>query len=380
MSSTQGKVIKTKAVVCWGIKEAITVETLDLDPPRAGEVRVKVAACGICHSDIHAFDGTASGFQIEYPFVAGHEGSGIVESVGEGVLTVEPGDHVLLLFQPYCGQCLFCVSPKTNFCAKEKPDATTMPDGTNRIKLNGKPIFPFCAGGCLSEYQVYPETRILKIDANVPLETACLISCAIGTGYGSVTKIAKVEPGSTAAIWGLGPIGLATASACKLAGCSKIIGIDINPNKFEVAKKFGVTDFIDAKKYTSTSRPIEGEIQSMTGGLGVDYAFECIGLAQTASDALNSVVPGYGKAIIVGIIGENIPVNPFNLISAKTLTGGLFGGFKGRHDLSPLVDLCSSGRINLSDFVTKTAKIENIHEAIEDLRKGRVLRTVILFE
>lgn len=377
MSPTRGKVIKTKAVVSWGPKEAVTVETLDLDPPRGGEVRVKVVACGLCHSDIHAFDGTASGFTLEYPMTAGHEGSGIVESIGDGVLSVEPGDHVLLLFQPYCGKCLFCQSPKTNFCLAEKPDANTMPDGTNRLSLNGKEIHSFCAGGCLSEYQVYPESRILKIDPKVPLETACLVSCAIGTGYGTVTKIAKVEPGSTAAIWGLGPIGLATAKSCQLAGCSRIIGIDINPSKFELGSKFGVTDFINSQ--TETEKPIHQVIQSMTGGLGVDYAFECIGLPQTASDALNSVAPGYGKAIIVGIVGAPITIDPFNLLSAKTLTGGLFGGFKGRHDLGPLVDLCTAGKINLSDFVTKTTKIDNIHEAIEDLRKGRVLRTVILF-
>lgn len=380
MSPTQGRVLKTRAVVCWGPKDAITIETLDLDPPKAGEVRVKVVACGVCHSDIHAFDGTSAGLEVKFPFVGGHEGSGIVESIGEGVLSVEPGDHVLLIFQPYCGKCVFCVSPKTNFCASEKVDATTMPDGTNRNKLKGKEIFPLCGGGCMSEYQVYPETRILKIDPKVPLETACLISCAIGTGYGTVTKIAKVDPGSTSAIWGLGPIGLATAISCKLAGCSKIIGIDINPSKFDLAKKFGVTDFINSKTETSAEKPIETIIQSMTGGLGVDFAFECIGFASTASDALNSVVPGYGKAIIVGLVGEPIVINPFNLLSAKTLTGGLFGGFKGRHDLGPLVDLCDSGKINLSHFVTKTAKLDNIHEAIDDLKKGKVLRTVILFE
>lgn len=380
MFSTQGKVIKTKAVVCWGAKQAITIETLDLDPPRAGEVRVKVVSCGLCYSDIHAFDGTDFGFQLDYPMVGGHEGSAIVESVGEDVHSVKPGDHVLLVFQPYCGRCPSCVSPKTNYCSVERTDATTLTDGTNRTTLNGKRIFNLMAGGCLSEYQVYPETRILKIDPNVPLETACLISCAIGTGYGTVTKIAKVDPGSTAAIWGLGPIGLATVVPCKLAGCSKIIGIDINPSKLELAKKFGVTDVINSAAETSAEKPIDVLIQSMTAGIGVDYAFECIGKPTTASDALNSVAPGSGKAVIVGLVGQPIPIKSINLLCGKTLTGGLFGGLKGRHELGPLIEICSAGKINLSDFVTKTTKIENIHEAIEDLRKGRVLRTLILFD
>ena len=382
-SPTEGKVIKTRAIVCWGPLKAPTIEELYLDPPKSGEVRVKIASAGICHSDV-TFAKTKEtddyGLRYKFPSVMGHEGAGIVESVGPEVKSVKMGDHVLLMFVPYCGECVTCKNPDTNICiGPEVIDSVAMADGTTRMSLEGEPIYNCMGGGCFSEYQVLSETRIAKIDKNAPLDKVCLLSCGIGTGYGAAVKVAKVKKGSTVAVWGLGTIGLAAVVGAKDAGAVKIIGIDTNKNKFELAQKFGATATIDPND-KSDGLSVDDKIRKETNGLGVDYAFDCVGSHSVLYDAIISSA-GWGTIVAVGLIPNDIKVSFKHFLMGKKLTGCLYGGYKGRHDVSHLVDRYMSGKLDIvNECVSKKIRLDDVPDAIAALMKGEVLRSVVVFE
>lgn len=375
MSDTAGKVIKCRAAVAWEAKQPLSLETIEVDPPKAGEVRIKIVSTSLCHTDAYTLSGADP--EGKFPCILGHEGGGIVESIGEGVTSFKPGDHVVPLYTPQCGECKFCKSPKTNLCNKIRSTQGQglMPDGTTRFKCKGEQIFQFMGCSTFSEYSVVAEISLCKINSKAPLEKACLLGCGVSTGYGAPLNTAKVEPGSSCAIWGLGGVGLAVAVGCKAAGASRIIGIDINTKKFETAKKFGVTECINPKDY---EKPIQEVLIGMTDG-GLDYTFECIGNVETMRAALESCIRGWGTSVIIGVAasGKEISTRPFQLVTGRTWKGTAFGGWKSKDSVPKLVDLYLENKLPLDDFVTDVLPFEKINEGFERLHGGDCIRCVL---
>lgn len=375
MSDTAGKVIKCRAAVAWEAKQPLSLETIEVDPPEAGEVRIKIVSTSLCHTDAYTLSGADP--EGKFPCILGHEGGGIVESVGEGVTSFKPGDHVVPLYTPQCGECKFCKSPKTNLCNKIRSTQGQglMPDGTTRFKCKGEQIFHFMGCSTFSEYSVVAEISLCKINSKAPLDKACLLGCGVSTGYGAPLNTAKVEPGSSCAIWGLGGVGLAVAVGCKAAGASRIIGIDINTKKFETAKKFGVTECINPKDY---EKPIQEVLIGMTDG-GLDYTFECIGNVDTMRAALESCIRGWGTSVIIGVAasGKEISTRPFQLVTGRTWKGTAFGGWKSKDSVPKLVDLYLENKLPLDDFVTDVLPFEKINEGFERLHGGDCIRCVL---
>lgn len=369
--------IKSKAAVAWGPNEPLSIEEVDVMLPRKGEVLVKIIASGVCHTD--AF--TLSGEDPEgvFPAILGHEGGGIVEQVGEGVTSVQVGDHVIPLYTAECGVCKMCRSGKTNLCSavRETQGKGLMPDGTTRFYKDGEPIYHYMGCSTFSEYTVLPEISLAKVDADAPLEKVCLLGCGVTTGMGAVMNTAKVEEGSTVAVFGLGGIGLAAIIGAKMAKASRIIGIDINEDKFELAKKLGATDCINSKDY---DKPIQEVIVEMTDG-GVDYSFECIGNVDVMRSALECCHKGWGESVIIGVAGagQEISTRPFQLVTGRVWRGSAFGGVKGRTELPGYVDRYMQGDIPLNDFITHTMPLEDINDAFDLMHKGKSIRTVIHF-
>ena len=322
--------IKSKAAIAWGPNQPLVVEEVDVMLPRKGEVLVKVIASGVCHTD--AF--TLSGEDPEglFPVILGHEGGGIVEQIGEGVTSVSVGDHVIPLYTAECGVCKFCTSGKTNLCSavRETQGRGVMPDGTSRFYKDGQPIFHYMGCSTFSEYTVLPEISLAKVNKEAPLEEVCLLGCGVTTGMGAVLNTAKVEKGDNVAIFGLGGIGLSAIIGAKMAGANKIIGIDINESKFELAKQLGATDCINPKDH---DKPIQDVIVEMTDG-GVEYSFECIGNVDVMRSALECCHKGWGESVIVGVAGagKEISTRPFQLVTGRVWRGTAFGGVKGRSD------------------------------------------------
>lgn len=315
-TDTVGKVIKCRAAVAWEAKKPLTIETVEVAPPKAHEVRIKITATGVCHTDAYSLGGSdAEGV---FPVILGHEGAGIVESIGEGVTKFKPGDHVIPLYIPQCGECEYCKHPKTNLCQKVRitQGKGVMTDETSRFTCKGKPIYHFMGTSTFSEYTVVNDINLAKINDKAPLNKVCLLGCGIPTGYGAAINTAKVEPGSVCGIWGLGAVGLAVAMGCKAAGASKIYGIDINPAKFEVGKKFGVTDFVNPNDHKDT--PIQNVLVDMTNG-GFDFTFECIGNVNTMRSALEACHKGWGTSTIIGVAasGQEISTKPFQLVTGR---------------------------------------------------------------
>jgi len=376
-SNTAGKPIKCKAAVLPGPGEELVVEEVEVAPPKAGEVRVKVVACGVCHTDQSAANGVLQ--PISGPVILGHEGAGVVESVGEGVTSVQPGDHVIVLYMPYCGDCPLCKAQNTNFCAKAQLSFVTegLPtDGTSRFTWKGKKVQHFMLSSSFSQYTVTLETCVAKINPKAPLEKVCLLGCGIPTGYGAAINIAKVTAGSTCAIWGLGGVGLAVAMGAKAQGAKRIIGIDINPEKFEIAKKFGCTEFVNPKDH---DKPVPKVLQEMTGGLGVDFALECCGTVPTMNAAFDSASSAGGSTTIIGAAkySDLLTINPFSLLMGKTINGGAYGGYKGRRDIPGLVELYLKGDLLIDEFHTHTRSLDKINEAFQLLKEGKSIRTVL---
>ena len=371
------KPITCRAAVAWAAGEPLKIEQVEVAPPKPGEVRVKIIASGVCHTD--AF--TLSGDDPEgiFPAILGHEGGGIVESIGEGVTSVAVGDHVIPLYTPECGECKFCKSGKTNLCQKirETQGKGLMPDGTSRFSINGEPIYHYMGCSTFSEYTVLPEISLAKVNKTAPLEEVCLLGCGVTTGMGAVINTAKVQEGDTVAIFGMGGIGLSAVIGAAMAIASRIIAIDINESKFELAKQLGATDCINPKNF---DKPIQEVIVELTDG-GVDYSFECIGNVDVMRSALECCHKGWGESVIIGVAGagQEISTRPFQLVTGRVWRGTAFGGVKGRSELPDYVERYLAGEFKLSDFITHTMALDGINDAFDLMHEGKSIRTVIHF-
>ncbi|MDF2415544.1 S-(hydroxymethyl)glutathione dehydrogenase/class III alcohol dehydrogenase [Aeromonas sp. 1HA1] len=367
--------IKCKAAIAWGPGQPLSIEEVEVMPPQAGEVRVRIVATGVCHTD--AF--TLSGEDPEgvFPCILGHEGGGIVESIGEGVTSVKVGDHVIPLYTPECGECKFCKSGKTNLCQKIRATQGKglMPDGTTRFSKDGQPIYHYMGTSTFSEYTVLPEISIAKVDPAAPLEEVCLLGCGVTTGIGAVMNTAKVKEGESVAIFGLGGIGLSAVIGARLAKAGRIIAIDINESKFELARKLGATDCINPNDY---DKPIQEVIVELTDG-GVAFSFECIGNVKVMRAALECCHKGWGESIIIGVAGagQEISTRPFQLVTGRVWRGSAFGGVRGRSELPSYVQRYMQGEFRLDDFITHTMPLEQINDAFDLMHEGKSIRTVI---
>jgi S-(hydroxymethyl)glutathione dehydrogenase/alcohol dehydrogenase len=368
--------MKVKAAVAFEAAKPLVVEELDLAGPKQGEVLVRLAATGVCHTD--AF--TLSGRDPEglFPSVLGHEGAGVVEEVGPGVGSVAVGDHVIPLYIPECRSCRYCLSGKTNLCValREKQGKGLMPDGTSRLSYRGKPVHHYMGTSTFATHTVLPEIALAKIRKDAPLETVCLFGCAVTTGIGAVLRTAKVEPGSSVAVFGLGGVGLSVIQGAVLAGAERIIAIDTNPKKFELARQFGATETLNPADVAD----VAAELVERTSG-GVDYSFECIGNVETMGAALRSAARGWGQSIIIGVAGagEEIHARPFLLVTGRSWRGSAFGGVRGRTELPGYVDRYMSGRIKLDEYVSFRMPLEEINTAFERMHDGEAIRSVIVY-
>ena len=376
--------MKIRAAVAWEPNKPLSIEEIDLEAPRRGEVLVKLKATGVCHTDAY----TLSGADPEgiFPVILGHEGAGIVTELGEGVTTLEVGDHVIPLYTPECGECKFCQSGKTNLCQRIRATQGKglMPDGTSRFSKNGKTIYHYMGTSTFAEYTVVPEIALAKINPKAPLEKVCLLGCGVTTGIGAVLKTAKVEAGSNIAVFGLGGIGLSVIQGAKMAQAGKIIAIDINPDKFSLAEKFGATHCLNpndgAVAELDSGKNIVDRIIELTDG-GVDYSFECVGNVKLMRLALECCHKGWGESIIIGVAagGEEISTRPFQLVTGRVWRGSAFGGVKGRTELPSFVDKYMSNEINLDDMISYTMPLEDINKAFDLMKAGNSIRSVVLY-
>lgn len=375
---TAGKTITCKAAVAWEAGKPLTIENIEVAPPKAHEVRLKVIATGVCHTDAYTLGGTDP--EAGFPVVLGHEGGGIVESVGEGVVGFQPGDHVIPLYIPQCKECKFCHNPKTNLCQKVRTTQGKglMPDGTTRFTCKGKKLLHYMGTSTFSEYTVVADISLCKVDKNAPLDKVCLLGCGISTGYGAAINTAKVEKGSTCAVWGLGAVGLAVIMGCKVAGASRIIGVDINNTKFDVAKQFGATECVNPTEYDES---IQNVIANITDG-GCDFTFECIGNVKTMRAALEACHKGWGVSTIIGVAGagQEIATRPFQLVTGRVWKGTAFGGWKSVDSVPKLVDEYMARKIKVDEFVTHKLQLCQINESFELMHKGESLRAIVYFE
>ncbi|RUL71896.1 S-(hydroxymethyl)glutathione dehydrogenase/class III alcohol dehydrogenase [Dyella choica] len=369
--------MKSRAAVAFAPGKPLEIVEIDVAPPKAGEVLVKITHTGVCHTD--AF--TLSGEDPEgvFPAVLGHEGGGIVVEVGEGVSSLQPGDHVIPLYTAECGKCKFCLSGKTNLCqaVRATQGKGLMPDGTTRFSYRGQPIYHYMGTSTFSEYTVVPEISLAKIDMQAPLDKVCLLGCGVTTGIGAVHNTAKVEAGATVAVFGLGGIGLAVIQGAVQARAARIIGVDLNPDKFALARELGATDCVNPKDH---DQPVQEVIVAMTDG-GVDYSFECIGNVDVMRAALECCHKGWGESIIIGVAGagKEIRTRPFQLVTGRVWRGSAFGGVKGRSQLPGMVQQAMRGEIRLDPFITHRLPLEQINQAFDLMHEGKSIRTVIHF-
>jgi len=369
--------MKSRAAVAFAPGKPLEIVEIDVAPPRAGEVLIRITHTGVCHTD--AF--TLSGDDPEglFPAILGHEGAGIVVEVGSGVTSLAPGDHVIPLYTAECRECKFCKSGKTNLCQKIRATQGKglMPDGTSRFSYEGTPIHHYMGTSTFSEYTVVAEISLAKIDPAAPHEKVCLLGCGVTTGIGAVHNTAKVKAGDNVAVFGLGGIGLAVIQGARQAGAGRIIGIDTNPGKFDLARQLGATDVVNPKDY---DRPIQDVIVEMTDG-GVEFSFECIGNVDVMRAALECCHKGWGESVIIGVAGagQEIRTRPFQLVTGRVWRGSAFGGVKGRTQLPGMVEQAMRGEIELDPFITHTLPLERINEAFELMHEGKSIRTVIHF-
>ena len=366
-----------KAAVATKAGAPLTIETVQLGGPRAGEVLVEIKASGVCHTDLF----TLSGDDPEgiFPAILGHEGAGVVVEVGAGVTTLKPGDHVIPLYTPECRNCEYCLSQKTNLCQaiRSTQGRGVMPDGTSRFTHEGKDVFHYMGTSTFAQYTVVPEIALAKIREDAPFEKVCYIGCGVTTGIGAVIYTAKVQPGDNVIVFGLGGIGLNVIQGARMAGANMIIGVDINPAREELAKKFGLTHFVNPKE-------VEGDIVpylvNLTKG-GADHTFECIGNVKLMRQALECCHKGWGKSTIIGVAGagQEIATRPFQLVTGRVWQGSAFGGARGRTDVPKIVDWYMEGKINIDDLITHVMPIEKINHAFELMHEGTSIRSVVTF-
>ncbi|XP_036619487.1 all-trans-retinol dehydrogenase [NAD(+)] ADH7-like [Trichosurus vulpecula] len=369
------KVIKCKAAVLWGPKQPLSIEDIEVAPPKAFEVRIKILAAGICRTDDHVITGALS---TNFPVILGHEATGIVESIGEGVTTVKPGDKVIPLSIPQCRKCSSCINPNGNFClAMNVADDGVLSDSTGRFTCKGKPVYRFARNSTFTEYTVTSELLVAKIDAAAPPEKVCLIGCGFATGYGAAINTAKVTPGSVCAVFGLGGVGLSIIMGCKASGASRIIGIDTNPCKFERAKSVGATECINPKDH---AKPISEVLKEITGD-SVEFTFEAIGHPETIIDALASCHESHGTSVVVGVppLSKMIAYDPMLLFTGRTWKGCCFGGWKTKDDIPKLVSDFMAKKFDFDQLITHVLPFNKIHEAFDLLNKGESIRTVLIF-
>ena len=368
--------MKVRAAIAPAAGQPLVVDEIDLEGPKRGECLVRLVATGVCHTD--AF--TLSGDDPEglFPAVLGHEGAGVVEEVGAEVESLAVGDHVIPLYTPECRQCKFCLSGKTNLCGaiRETQGRGLMPDGTSRIRYEGKPVHHYMGTSTFAEYTIVPEIALARVRPDAPMDKICLLGCGVTTGIGAVLHTAEVEPGASVAIFGLGGIGLAVIQGAVMAGAERIIAVDVNEKKFPLAEQFGATECLNPRRVGD----IEAAIIDMTDG-GVDYSFECIGNVETMGNALRCTHKGGGESIIIGVAGagQEIHARPFLLVTGRSWRGTAFGGTRGRTQLPGFVDRYMEGGIKLDEMVSRTLPLEEINRAFDLMHTGEVIRSVILF-
>jgi len=368
--------MRIRAAVCWEPTKPLVIEDVELGGPEAGECLVRLAATGVCHTDAYTMSGRdPSGL---FPAVLGHEGGGVVEEIGAGVTSLRPGDHVIPLYIPECRACKFCLSGRTNLCGAilATQGKGLMPDGTSRFRHRDRMLHHYMGTSTFAEYTVVPEIALARIRADAPLEKVCLLGCGITTGIGAVLNTARVPAGSTVAVFGLGGIGLSVVQGAAMAGAERIIGIDVNPKKFALARQLGATDLLDA----SQDARVADAVIEMTDG-GVDYSFECIGNVEVMGQALACTHKGWGQAIIIGVAGagEEIHARPFLLVTGRSWRGTAFGGTRGRTQLPRFVDWYMRGRIKVDEMVTHTMPLEDINRAFDLMHRGESIRSVVLY-
>jgi S-(hydroxymethyl)glutathione dehydrogenase/alcohol dehydrogenase len=369
--------MKSRAAIAVAAGQPLVIDEIEVQGPQAGEVLVRMVATGVCHTD--AF--TLSGDDPEgiFPAVLGHEGGGVVEEIGPGVSSVAVGDHVIPLYTAECRKCKFCLSGKTNLCqaVRATQGKGLMPDGTTRFSHNGKPLFHYMGTSTFSEYSVIPEISVAKINPAAPLDKVCLLGCGVTTGIGAVLNTAKVEAGATVAVFGLGGIGLSVIQGAVMAQASRIVVIDINEDKFEMAKMLGATDFVNPKQY---DQPIQEVIVDLTDG-GVDYSFECVGNVDLMRSALECCHKGWGESVIIGVAGsgQEISTRPFQLVTGRVWRGTAFGGVRGRTELPDYVENYMNGKIKIDPMVTHTMGLEDINHAFDLMHEGKSIRSVVIY-
>ena len=370
--------MQTKAAVAWKAGAPLTIETVDLEGPRAGEVLVEIKATGVCHTD----EFTRSGADPEglFPAILGHEGAGVVVDVGPGVTTLKKGDHVIPLYTPECRQCKSCLSRRTNLCTaiRATQGQGLMPDGTSRFSINGEKVFHYMGCSTFANHTVLPEIALAKVREDAPFEKICYIGCGVTTGIGAVIWTAKVWPGANVVVFGLGGIGLNVIQGARMAGADRIIGVDLNPAKVEMARKFGMTDFINPDE-VGRDKVIQA-IVDLTGG-GADFSFECIGNVHTMRQALECCHRGWGESIIIGVAGagQEISTRPFQLVTGRVWKGTAFGGARGRTDVPKIVDWYMNGKIDIDSLITHVMPLADINKAFDLMHSGESIRSVVTF-
>eukprot|EP00439_Symbiodinium_sp_Y106_P089884 s1_g2420.t1 len=366
-----------RAAVAFEAGKPLEIETVQLEGPRAGEVLVEMKATGICHTD--AF--TLSGDDPEglFPAILGHEGAGVVVEVGEGVTSLAVGDHVIPLYTPECRECDYCLNPKTNLCQsiRETQGQGLMPDGSSRFSYKGKQVLHYMGCSTFANYSVVPEIALAKIRKDAPFDKVCYIGCGVTTGIGAVVNTAKVEPGSTVVVFGLGGIGLNVIQGARMVGAKQIVGVDINNDRKALGTQFGMTDFVNPKEVDGD---IVGHLVELTGG-GADYSFECIGNVTTMREALECAHKGWGESIIIGVAGagQEISTRPFQLVTGRSWRGTAFGGARGRTDVPAIVDWYMDGKINIDDLITHTMPLEEINKGFDLMHEGTSIRSVVIY-
>jgi S-(hydroxymethyl)glutathione dehydrogenase/alcohol dehydrogenase len=369
--------VKVQAAVAHQARAPLTIETIDLEGPRAGEVLIEIKATGVCHTDAY----TLSGADPEglFPAILGHEGAGVVVEVGPDVKSLKPGDHVIPLYTPECRQCKFCLSERTNLCQaiRATQGQGVMPDGSSRFSVAGRKLFHYMGTSTFSSYTVVPEIAAAKIREDAPFDKVCYIGCGVTTGVGAVINTAKVRAGDNVVVFGLGGIGLNVIQAARMVGADKIVGVDLNPGRKAIAEKFGMTHFVNPKE-------VEGDLVAylvnLTGG-GADFTFECVGNTTVMRQALECCHKGWGTSIIIGVAGagQEISTRPFQLVTGRVWKGSAFGGAKGRRDVPKIVDWYMDGKINIDDLITHTMPLAKINEAFDLMHHGESIRSVVTF-